>query len=74
MALPNNRRSPPNDLRPPLTPLAGVYPAVNMMLPGVYLKKKPFFDKMFIIYNFFLFYFSINSSTSNAATTSKSEL
>lgn len=34
MALPNNRRSPPNDLRPQLAPIAGVYSTVNMMLPA----------------------------------------
>ncbi|KAL5289953.1 R3HDM1 family protein [Megaselia abdita] len=32
MALPNNRRSPPSEIRPSMTPLTGVFPAVNMMI------------------------------------------
>lgn len=34
MALPNNRRSPPTEIRPSMTPLTGVFPAVNMMIQG----------------------------------------
>ncbi|KAL9911642.1 R3H domain containing protein encore isoform 1-T13 [Glossina fuscipes fuscipes] len=34
VALPNNRRSPSTDLRPPMAQMASVYPAVNMMIPA----------------------------------------
>ncbi|CRK96065.1 CLUMA_CG009501, isoform A [Clunio marinus] len=32
--MPNNRKSPSNDIRQPLAPLAGVYSTMNMVLPG----------------------------------------
>jgi hypothetical protein len=32
--LPNNRKSPSNDIRQPMAPLAGVYSTMNMVLPG----------------------------------------
>ncbi|XP_055914715.1 protein encore isoform X1 [Eupeodes corollae] len=32
VALQNNRRSPPSDLRPQMAPITGMYPAMNMMI------------------------------------------
>lgn len=40
--MPNNRKSPSNDIRPPLTPLAGVYS--TMVLPGKRAKTFSFND------------------------------
>ncbi|XP_065362350.1 protein encore isoform X4 [Calliphora vicina] len=34
VALPNSRRSPSTDLRPPIAQMAGMYPTVNMMIPA----------------------------------------
>lgn len=35
VALQNSRRSPSTDLRPPIAQMAGMYPTVNMMIPGI---------------------------------------
>lgn len=35
VALPNSRRSPSTDLRPPIAQVTGMYPAMNMMIPGI---------------------------------------
>ncbi|XP_075163706.1 R3H domain containing protein encore [Haematobia irritans] len=34
VALPNSRRSPSTDLRPPIAQVAGMYPTMNMMIPA----------------------------------------
>uniref|UniRef100_T1PL81 SUZ domain protein n=1 Tax=Musca domestica TaxID=7370 RepID=T1PL81_MUSDO len=34
VALPNSRRSPSTDLRPPIAQVTGMYPAMNMMIPA----------------------------------------
>lgn len=39
MTLPNNRRSPPSEIRPQITQFTGMYPAMNVMLPGKFTIK-----------------------------------